>query len=89
MMRRPYSAGIVALRPDRDGVVTGYSGIDEFMERHGGTVLDTHFPAPGTGTQPIEAGYMANAWLRVRHPDYDVVRGILDDAGRTIHVHAG
>jgi formate-dependent phosphoribosylglycinamide formyltransferase (GAR transformylase) len=88
-MTRSYAAGIVALRPDRDGVVTGYSGIDEFMGRHGGTVLDTHFPDPGTATQPVEAGYMANAWLRVRHPDYDVVRGILDDAGRTIHVHAG
>jgi biotin carboxylase len=88
-MTRSYAAGIVALRPDRDGVVTGYSGIDEFMGRHGRTVLDTHFPDPGTGTQSVEAGYMANAWLRVRHPDYDVVREILDDAGRTIQVHAG
>ena len=88
-MTRSYAAGIVALRPDRDGVVTGYSGIDEFMGRHGATVLDTYFPEPGTPTQPVEAGYMANAWLRVRHPDYDVVRDILDDAGRTIHVHAG
>jgi hypothetical protein len=59
------------------------------MGRHGRTVLDTHFPDPGTGTQSVEAGYMANAWLRVRHPDYDVVREILDDAGRTIQVHAG
>ncbi|MDN5795034.1 MAG: ATP-grasp domain-containing protein [Intrasporangium sp.] len=88
-MRRPYAAGIVALRPDRDGTVQGYSGIDAFMARHGKWVLDTNFPGRGSSTQPVEAGYMANSWLRMRHPDYDELRGMLDDAGRTIHVHAG
>jgi hypothetical protein len=88
-MRRPYAAGIVALRPDADGVVAGYSGIDEFMARHGEWVLDTHFPGPGSPTQPVDAGYMANAWIRMRHPDYDELRHLLGDAGRTVHVHAG
>ena len=88
-MRRPYAAGIVALRPDADGVVQGYSGIDEFMAAHGGWVLDTHFPGRGSATQPVEAGYMANAWIRMRHPDYDELRRMLDEAGRTVHVHAG
>ena len=27
-MTRPYSAGIIALRPDRDGHISGYSGIE-------------------------------------------------------------
>jgi hypothetical protein len=36
----------------------------------------------------VEAGYMANAYVRMRHPDYDVLREMLDDVGRTIHVHA-
>jgi hypothetical protein len=31
---------------------------------------------------------MANAWLRLRHPDYDALRGILDDVGRSIKVYA-
>ena len=31
-------------------------------------------PTPGTPTQPVAAGYMANAWMRVRHPDYDELR---------------
>ncbi len=88
-MRRPYAAGIVALRPDHDGVVKGYSGIEEFTSRHGEWIIDTHFPSPGTPTQPVEAGYMANAWIRVRHRDYDIVRHLLDEAGRTVHVHAG
>ena len=32
---------------------------------------------------------MANAWVRMRHPDYDTLREMLDDVGRTIQVHAG
>jgi hypothetical protein len=31
---------------------------------------------------------MANAWMRVRHPDYDQLRRILDDIGETVKVHA-
>jgi hypothetical protein len=85
---RQYSAGIVALRPDRDGTISGYSGVDEIQGRHGQWVLDAHLPPPGTPTQPETAGYMANAYVRMRHPDFDVLRGMLDDVGRTVHVHA-
>jgi len=88
-MRRPYSAGIVALRPDHDGQIRGYSGIDDIQARYGQWVIDGHFPPEGHHTQPVEAGYMANAYVRLRHPDYDTLRGMLDDVGRTIHVHAG
>ena len=88
-MSRTYAAGIVALRPDRDGVVQGYSGIDEIQSRYGEWIIDGHFPPVGHGTQPVEAGYMANAYVRLRHPDYDTARAMLDDVGRTIHVHAG
>ena len=28
------------------------------------------------------------AYVRMRHPDYDALRGMLDDVGRTLHVHA-
>ena len=31
---------------------------------------------------------MANAYVRMRHPDYDALRGMLDAAGRTLHVYA-
>ncbi len=85
---RRMAAGIVALRPERDGHITGYSGVDEVQSRVGEWVIDAHFPSPGTGTQPVEAGYMANAYVRMRHPDYDTLRGMLDDVGRTVSVHA-
>ena len=88
-MRRPYSAGIVALRPDANGQIRGYSGIDEIQARYGEWIIDGHFPPEGHHTQPVEAGYMANAYVRMRHPDFDHLRGMLDDVGKTIHVYAG
>jgi formate-dependent phosphoribosylglycinamide formyltransferase (GAR transformylase) len=85
---RRYASGMVALRPDRDGSITGYSGIDELQQQFGDWVIDAHLPDPGTPTQPVAAGYMANAYVRMRHPDYDTLRGMLDAVGRTLHVHA-
>jgi len=85
---RRFATGIVALRPDNDGQITGYSGVDEVQSRSGEWVIDAHLPSPGTPTQPPAAGYMANAYVRMRHPDYDVLRDLLDDVGRTVHVHA-
>ena len=90
--RRPsrrYACGMIALRPDRDGRIAGYEGADAIWRRYGGDIVAHHFPAPGTPTQPVEAGYMANAWLRVRHEDYDELRRILDEIGRTVKVRAG
>lgn len=87
-LSRRRAAGIVALRPDRDGHISHYDGVDELQQRFGEHVLDTHLPGAGTPTQPVEAGYMANAWVRMAHPDYDQLRGMLDEVGRTLTVHA-
>ena len=85
---RRYTAGMIALRPDRDGRITGYEGVEEVYRRYGAASIDGHFPPPGTPTQPVEAGYMANAWMRVRHPDYDACHAMMDDIGRTVRVRA-
>jgi formate-dependent phosphoribosylglycinamide formyltransferase (GAR transformylase) len=85
---RRYASGIVALRPDRDGQISGYSGAEELQQQYGEWVIDAHLPPPGTPTQQVEAGYMANAYVRMRHPDYDMLRGMLDAVGRTLHVYA-
>jgi formate-dependent phosphoribosylglycinamide formyltransferase (GAR transformylase) len=87
-LTRRYSAGIIALRPDCDGHIRGYEGADEIFGRFGGAIIDSHLPPPGTPTQPVSAGYMANAWLRMKHPDYDTLRGMLDHVGRTLKVRA-
>ncbi len=85
---RKYSAGIINLRPEHDGEISGYEGLEEIQQAFGEWILDSHLPPPGTPTQPVDAGYMANAWIRMRHPDYDELRRMLDTVGRTVKVKA-
>ena len=83
---RRYAAGIIALRPEADGRITGYEGVEAVFQRHGAHVIGHHFPEPGTPTQGVEAGYMANAWLRLRHESFDALRAILNEIGETVRV---
>ncbi|MEJ2540863.1 MAG: ATP-grasp domain-containing protein [Gemmatimonadota bacterium] len=85
---RRLSAGIIALRPDQDGVIVGYEGVGEIQERFGEWILDAHLPPEGTPTQPVEGGFMANAWVRMAHPDYDHLRFMLDTVGEVMQVRA-
>jgi carbamoylphosphate synthase large subunit len=85
---RRFAAGIIALRPDRDGRITGYEGVEAVRQAVGEWLIDFHLPPQGTPTQPVEAGYMANAWVRLKHPDYDALREMLDLVGRTLQVRA-
>jgi len=88
-LSRRASAGVIALRPDRDGCIQGYEGVGEVERRFGAFIMDAHLPPQGTPTQPVDAGYMANAWMRMKHPDYDQLREMLDFVGRTVKVRAG
>ena len=85
---RRYACGMIALRPECDGEITGYDGVERVGREFGDCIVAAHFPSPGTPTQPVEAGFMANAWMRVRHPDYDSLRRILDTIGETVRVRA-
>jgi hypothetical protein len=92
---RPYSrpalrwaAGLVSLRPTEDGVVSSYSGVETMQRRYGEWIFRLHLPPPGTRTQPIEQGYLANAYVFVKHPDYDALRAILHDIGHTVRLVA-
>ncbi len=85
---RRFAAALITFRPSQDGRIVGYQGVEDVQRAFSEWILDHHFPAPGTPTQPVSAGYMANAWMRMRHPDYDRLREMLDIAGRTIRVLA-
>ena len=41
---RRYASGMVALRPDQDGHITGYTGVDELQRQFGEWVIDAHLP---------------------------------------------
>ena len=85
---RRLSAGIIALRPDRDGRISGYEGLEQVRKAFGDCLIDWHLPPEGTPTQGVEAGYMANAWIRLKHENYDHLRHMLDLVGRTVKVRA-
>ncbi len=85
---RRYTAGMIALRPDRDGRISGYTGAEEVLRAVGPYLIDYYLPPVGKGTQPVEAGFMANAWMRLKHPDYDKLHQIMTWVGQTLHVHA-
>jgi hypothetical protein len=85
---RRLAAGIIALRPDRDGRIVGYEGLAMVRGLLGPHLIDWHLPTEGTPTQPVEAGYMANAWVRAKHENYDELRHLLDTVGHTIKVRA-
>ena len=86
---RDFSAGMINLRPTGDGRIQGYEWVEAVQDRWGEWILDSHLPKPGAPTQPISGGYMVNAWIRARHPDYDQLREMLETIGRTVTVHAG
>jgi len=85
---RRYAAGIIALRPECDGRITGYDGLARVREMFGEHLIDWHLPPEGTPTQPVSAGYMANAWIRLKHENYDHLRHMLDVIGQTVKVRA-
>ncbi len=85
---RRFSAGIIAIRPDRDGTIAGYEGLDAVRRAFGDHLIDWHLPPEGSPTQPVEGGYMANAWIRMKHESYDELRKMLDAVGQTVRVRA-
>ncbi|MEZ6013476.1 MAG: ATPase [Planctomycetota bacterium] len=85
---RQYAGGMIALRPDQDGRIVGYEGLDEVRRRYRECLIDEHLPPVGSPTAAIEGGYMANAWMRLRHPDYERLQEILNDIGETVQVRA-
>lgn len=86
---RRYAGALLSIRPTSQGHVRGYTGADEVQARYGPAIFKAHLPPAGSPTQSHENGYLANAWVMLRHPDYDTLRSIVEDIGRTLVMHAG
>ena len=86
---RRFSGGIISIRPSDDGVIKGYSGVNEVMARYGQWIHELHLPAVGSRTNAVGAGYLAHAYVCAHHPDYDVCRSMMDDIGQTLKMWAG
>ena len=64
---RRFATGIVALRPDRDGQITGYSGVDEAQAPARG-VGDRRAPAAAGHADPAGRGRLLGQRLRADAP---------------------
>lgn len=87
-LSRRYAAAQLALRPTQDGQIVRYEGIERMQEKYGQWVFDAYFPPIGSYTQPIGAGYKANAWIHLKYPDYDDLLNICMEIANTIKVIA-
>lgn len=85
---RRFATGMIALRPSQDGRIVGYEGADHIGRAFGPHLIDWYMPHEGTPTQPVAAGFMANAWVRMKHESYDELRRMLDIVGQTVKVWA-
>ena len=86
---RRFAGGILNLRPTADGTVRRIEGADRMQERYGPHIFASKLPAVGSPTQPISAGYLANGWLMARHTDYDALKAMFEDIGRSVRIVAG
>ncbi len=87
-LSRQFSAAQLALRPTQDGRIVGYQGVEEVQAKYGQWIFDAYLPPVGSGTQPVEAGFKANAWIHIKYPDYDDLRAICMDIANTVKVIA-
>ena len=83
---RRLATGSVQVRPEGDGRVSGYEHLGEVLERIRPWVFAKEIPAVGRATVAIEKGYLANAWFRLRHTDYDELCELMNWIGRTLKV---
>ncbi|HEX4955694.1 MAG TPA: ATPase [Thermoanaerobaculia bacterium] len=85
---RRFATGSVQVRPDRDGRIAHYLGLDAVARQCGQFVFASSLPRLGTPTKPMRLGYLENVWFRLRHPDYDRLRALLTFIGQTLKVQA-
>jgi biotin carboxylase len=85
---RRFAAGSIQIRPNRDGRIVGHRGLEAALRRCGDWIYEQSVPAPGTKTKGIDRGWLVNTWFRLRHPDYDTLRELMNFLGETVKVEA-
>jgi len=85
---RRASAGSIQIRPDRDGVVAGHTGVRATLERYGAHIYEHAVPAAGTRTLGLDRGWLCNTWFRLTHPDYDTLRDAMTYIGENVKTKA-
>ena len=85
---RRFATGSIQIRPSQDGRYSGHRGIQEAWERCGPFVYESAVPTPGTATKALDKGWLVNTWFRLKHPDYDQLRALMNFLGETVKADA-
>jgi Carbamoyl-phosphate synthase L chain, ATP binding domain len=85
---RRFATGSVQVRPDRDGRIVRHEGLEQAWAECGRFVYEYEAPKPGTPTKPLDKGWLCNTWFRLRHEDYDTLRGMMTRIGATVRAYA-
>jgi biotin carboxylase len=85
---RRLSVGSIQVRPDKDGVFAGHSGVREVLARYGTRIYEHEVPPAGAPTKALDRGWLCNTWFRLTHEDYDELRNALTFIGETVKARA-
>ncbi len=81
---RRLSVGSIQVRPDKDGVFAGHSGVRAVFEHYGARIYEHEVPPVGTPTKALDRGWLCNTWFRLTHEDYDELRNAMTFIGETV-----
>lgn len=84
---RRFATGSVQIRPDRDGVYAGHAGLDDVARLFGDAIFEFETPAPGSPTAPLDRGWHAGTWFRLRDTNYDRLMEWLAFIGERVKIN--
>ena len=87
-LSRRFATGSVQVRPEREGRIDGYEGLDDVRKVCGPWITQYHLTPAGSPTVPVFKGYLHNAWFRLKHPDYDQLLAMMTFIGDRLKVRA-
>jgi hypothetical protein len=61
-----------------------HRGLELALRRCGPWIYEYEAPLAGTPTKPLDKGWLVNTWFRLRHEDYDELRGLMTLLGETV-----
>ena len=83
---RRYATGSVQIRPHRDGIYAGHRGLAEVGRDFGDAIIEASVPRPGAKTEPLDRGWHAGTWFRLRDENYDRLMARLETIGESVSI---
>lgn len=81
---RRLCAGSIQIRPDKDGVIAGHTGVRAAFARFGPLIYEHELPKAGSPTQGLDRGWLCNTWFRLEHRSFDELRSAMTAIGEGI-----